>query len=243
LHKNMTLIKHLEELRQRLILSLGTILIISAAAFLFSDQILRILLLPSGIAHLKAFNILDGFFIKWQVALYTGVVLAFPVWAYQLYRFIEPGLFESERRTIFPVLLGAMTLFVLGSAFGYYLLSEMTHVLIQMFPTQVDLLPTADGYLSFVTFFLSTSGLAFQLPVVLVLLVMLRILNTGMMRRQRRIAYFSLFAFAEIITPIADPIVAPLTVMGPLVILYEISIWVAHRIEVNRSKEKFSVES
>ncbi len=233
LNKNMSLIQHLEELRQRILISLAAILVAAMAAFLFSNQILRLLLLPSGFVHLNAFNIIDGFFIKWQVALYSGVVLAFPIWAYELYNFVRPGLLESERRTIFPMLFMALFLFLLGSVFGYYLLWGMIRVLIQLFPIQVSLLPSADGYISFVTFFLVASGLAFQLPVVLILLIRLHILNTHIMRRQRRLAYFVLFAFAEIITPISDPIVAPLTVMGPLVILYEASIWIGSRIELS----------
>jgi sec-independent protein translocase protein TatC len=234
----MSLIQHLEELRQRVLISLAAIIAASLIAFLFSDRILHLLLVPSGFAHLNAFNIMDGFFIKWQVALYTGVVLAFPIWAYEVYRFIQPGLLESERRAIYPMLLGALLLFLLGTAFGYYLLTGMIRVLLQLFPSQVSLIPSADGYISFITFFLLASGLAFQLPVVLILLVNLRILNTQIMRHQRRIAYFALFAFAEIITPISDPIVAPLTVMGPLVILYEVSIWIGSRIESRREAEK-----
>lgn len=234
----MTLIEHLEELRRRILISLAAILIATVGAFLFSDQILRFLLLPSGIPHLNAFNVMDGFFIKWQMALYTGVVLAFPIWAYELYSFLQPGLLESERRTIFPMLFGALFLFLLGSAFGYYLLSGMIRVLMQLFPSQVSLLPTADGYISFVTFFLLVSGLAFQLPVVLILLVRLRLLNTDIMRSQRKFAYFALFAFAEVITPISDPIVAPLTVMGPLVVLYEVSIWLGSRIEAKRDSDE-----
>jgi sec-independent protein translocase protein TatC len=238
LDKNLSLIQHLEELRQRLLISLAAIFIAAAVAFLFSDQILHLLLIPSGFAHLNAFNIMDGFFIKWQVALYTGVVLAFPIWAYELYSFVQPGLLESEQRTIFPMLFGGLFLFLLGSAFGFYLLSGMVRVLLQLFPSQVSLIPSADGYISFVIFFLLASGLAFQLPVILTLLVKLRVLNTQIMRRERRIAYFALFAFAEVITPISDPIVAPLTVMAPLIILYEASIWIGIRIEEKRDSEK-----
>jgi sec-independent protein translocase protein TatC len=88
-----------------------------------------------------------------------------------------------------------------------------------------------------VVYFLLSCGLAFQLPTVLIILVRLRILNSTILRKQRRIAYFALFAFAEIITPVSDPIVAPLTVMVPLVILYEFSILAAQRIEAGREKD------
>jgi sec-independent protein translocase protein TatC len=235
---HMTLLEHLEELRRRVLISIAAVLLVAVIAFFLSDRILSLLLLPSGLLHLNAFSLLDGFFIKWRVALYTGVVVAFPVWAEQIYQFISPGLLSSERKVIFPLTFGSMILFALGSIFGYYLLWGMIRVLMQLFPPQIDLLPTADDYLSFVVFFLLACGLAFQLPTLLVLLVQLRILTTDTMRRQRRIAYFTLFAFAEIITPVSDPIVAPLTVMLPLVLLYEASILISVRIEAGRAAQE-----
>ena len=174
---------------------------------------------------------MDGFMIKWRIALYTGIVIAFPVWAYHLYRFVVPGLKDEERQLIFTPLVSAFILFVLGSLFGYYLLWGMIRVLIELFPNEVQFLPATDDYISFVTFFMLACGLAFQLPTLLVVLVRLRILNSRILRTQRRIAYFLLFVFAEIITPVSDPIVAPLTVMVPLIILYEISIFAAKRIK------------
>jgi sec-independent protein translocase protein TatC len=125
---------------------------------------------------------------------------------------------------------------VIGALFGYYLLGEMIHVMITLFPPEVDFLPAADGYISFVTYFLVACGVAFQLPVLISILVQLRILSVNLLREQRKIAYFILFVFAEIVTPVSDPIVAPLVVMVPLVILYEGSILAAVRIEAGRSK-------
>ncbi len=234
----MPLMDHLEELRRRILISAIAILVVTLAAFFLSDWLLKVILLPSGGMQLKAFNLLDGFMIKWRLALYTGIVVAFPIWAYQVYRFVAPGMYENERRAVFPTVFGAMILFVLGAVFGYYLLWGMIRVLVQFFPSEVQLLPSADEYISFVVFFLLACGLAFQLPTVLIMLVQLHILNTNILRKQRRIAYFALFAFAEIITPVADPIVAPLTVMVPLLILYELSIWLARRIEIRREKEE-----
>ncbi len=235
--KEMGFFEHLDELRMRIIYSGLAILIVTAVAFFFSDPILKLLLLPSGGLQLKAFSLMDGFMIKWDIALYTGIVGAFPVWAYHVYAFVSPGLKDNERRAIFSPLLGSMVLFVLGALFGYYLLWGMIRVLIQLFPVEVQFLPSADDYISFVVFFLVACGLAFQLPTVLIILVRLRILSSTILRKQRRIAYFALFAFAEIITPVSDPIVAPITVMVPLVILYEISILAARRIEAGRKEE------
>src|SRR5512136_1765517 len=159
--KQMTVIEHLEELRRRIIISVVAILVTTGVAFFFSDAILRFLLLPSGGLQLRAFGLMDGFMIKWHIALYTGVVVAFPVWAYQLFRFIYPGLLDQERRTLFPMLVGAMVLFVIGGVFGYYLLRGMIHVLIELYPQEVEFLPSADDYISFVLFFMLSSGLAF----------------------------------------------------------------------------------
>ncbi len=232
----MTVIEHLEELRRRIIVSALAILIATAAAFFLSNAVLQFLLLPSGGLQLNAFSLMDGFMIKWRIALYTGIVAALPVWAYQLYRFISPGMLEHERHAILPALAGSLVLFAIGTLFGYYLLWGMIRVLIQLFPLEVKFLPSADDYISFVIFFLISCGLAFQLPILLLILVQLRILSSDVLRKQRRIAYFVLFVFAEIITPVSDPIVAPLTVMVPLVLLYELSIWLAKGIERRRKK-------
>ncbi len=238
----MDIIGHLEELRQRIIISAVAILLATAVAFFVSDKILNILLLPSGGLELNSFGLMDGFMIKWRIALYAGITVAFPVWAYQIYGYVAPGLFDNERRVIFPMLFGSLLLFALGSVFGFYLLWGMIRVLIQLYPSQVTFLPSADDYISFVVFFLLACGLAFQLPTILIILVQLRILNTRILRKQRKIAYFILFVFAEIITPVADPIVAPLTVMGPLVVLYEFSILWASRIEAGRRKREAKLE-
>ena len=185
---------------------------------------------------------MDGFMIKWRVSLIAGIAVAFPIWAYQVYAFIKPGLYEHEQRAVFPVLLGSLVLFLLGVTFGYYLLSGMIRVLKTFFPTEVHFLPAADDYISFVVFFLLACGIAFQLPSFLTILVQLHILNASILSKQRKIAYFILFVFAEIITPVSDPIVAPLTVMVPLTVLYEVSIIAARRIEAGRAKKAKDIE-
>jgi sec-independent protein translocase protein TatC len=234
--KEMSFWDHLGELRKRILISLVAILVITSVAFFFSDTILKFLLSPSGGLRLKAFGLMDGFMIKFRIALYIGIAAAFPVWGVELYRFIVPGLLARERKALAPGLLASTGLFLVGVLFGYYLLSEMIHVMITLFPPEVDFLPAADAYLSFVMFFLVACGVAFQLPVIITILVQLRILSVSILKKQRRIAYFLLFAFAEIVTPVSDPIVAPLVVMVPLVILYEGSIWAAMRIEARRLK-------
>jgi sec-independent protein translocase protein TatC len=233
----MSLTDHLDELRTRIIYAGIAILVPTAIAFFFSDYILAFVLQPSGGLRLNAFSIMDGFLIKWRLSLMTGIIIAFPVWAYQIYAYVRPGLFEHERRAIVTPLIGAAVLFIIGGAFGYYMLWGMIKVLIELFPQQVTFLPAADDYISFVLFFIVSCGLAFQLPTMIMILARLHIVNSDLLRKQRRIAYFALFVFAEVVTPVSDPIVAPLTVMVPLVILYELSIGLVRRLEVRRERE------
>ena len=234
--KAMPMVEHLEELRWRIMIAVSAIVVGAAGAYCLANPILTVLLLPSGGLHLKAFHLLDGFMIKWRIALYMGMIVAFPVWAYEAYKFINPGLLAHERKMLFPALVGALVLFILGACFGYSLLWGMIRVLVHLFPPQVEYLPSAEDYLSFVTFFLVVCGLAFQLPTVVIILVHLHLVTSALLRTQRRLAYFALFAFAELITPVSDPIVAPLTVMAPLLVLYELSIGLTRRIERRRSQ-------
>jgi len=238
----MSFLQHLGELRTRMLISLAAILVATSVALIFSGDILKLFLLPAGGMHLKAFSLLDGFMIRFKIALYAGVAATFPIWIYQAYRFVRPALYARERKVVFPMLFGSLFLFILGMVFAFFMLSSMVRVMIEIFPSNVDLLPSADSYISFVTFFLLACGLVFQLPTVLLTMVELHILSTRLLRKQRRIAYFVLFAFAEIITPVSDPIVAPLTVMIPLVVLYEFSIFFGRRIEARRERARAQTE-
>jgi sec-independent protein translocase protein TatC len=240
--RTMPFLDHLEELRKRVLISLLAILVVAAVALIFSDTVLKFLLIPAGGMKLNAFSLMDGFLIKFRIALYIGIGAAFPIWGYEIYKFIAPGLQDRERKALLPGLFASLGLFILGVLFGYFLLREMIKVLIAIFPPEVSFLPAADDYISFVTFFLLACGVAFQLPVVLVILVQLRILSVSVMKKQRKIAYFILFVFAEIVTPVSDPIVAPMVVMVPLLILYEASILVGERIEARRLKAAKSQE-
>lgn len=240
--KRMGFFDHLEELRRRIVISLLAILLITSVALIFSNTLLKILLFPSGGLHLNAFSLMDGFVIRFRIALYLGIAVAFPIWGYQLYRFVAPGLKDNERQAVVPGLLASTGLFILGVVFGYLLLREMIRVMISFFPPEVAFLPVADDYISFVIFFLLACGVAFQLPVFITILVQLRILSVNILKKQRKIAYFALFVFAEIVTPVTDPIVAPLVVLIPLLILYEGSIVAAVQIEKRRINKAKTTE-
>ncbi len=232
----MPLTAHLEELRSRLIISIAAVLVTTVLAFILSDQLIALLKVPAGNITLHVFSPMDGFFVKWRIALFGGMALASPIWVYELVAFVAPGLTEGEKRVIMPVVLAGFVLFALGVTFGYYLLFGMINVLIALFGPQLDYFPSADAYLSFVLFFLLSTGIAFEMPVLLYALVRLHIISTDLLRKQRRYFYFAMFVFAEIITPVSDPIIAPLTITVPLVLLYELTLFIARAGERQRDR-------
>ncbi|MBI5034689.1 MAG: twin-arginine translocase subunit TatC [Chloroflexi bacterium] len=225
--KRMGVLEHVEELRSRLIISLIAILVTTVLAYIFADSILYILKEPSGKQQLTFLSPLDPFMIKFRVALYGGIALAAPVWIYQLIRYIEPGLLPSEKRFIVPAVAAMVVLFFIGNAFGYMMLHNMMGVLISMSGPEMTYLASADQYISFVVYFLIAVGISFEMPIVLLILIRLGIVKPDQVRKQRKIAYFSLFVFAELITPVADPIVAPTVVMLPMLVLFELALFLS----------------
>jgi len=234
----MTIVEHLEELRQRLIKSIIAILVAGALCYFFSDQIIAFLKAPAS-AYVDTFYVfgpMDGFIIKWKVSLYGGLVLSSPFWAWQLIQFLLPGMTDAERRFLIPGTIGMVVLFLMGTTLGYLTLPATFKVLIGMMGTELTYLPTANSFISLVVFLLLSYGLAFETPVIILGLVHTGLLTPAVLRAQRRIAYFVMFIFAEIVTPVADPVVAPMLIMTPMVILYEISIRLADRIVARRER-------
>lgn len=225
--KKMGVLEHIEELRTRLIISLAAILITTVLAYAFSDAILFFLKEPSGQAKLQFLSPLDPFMIKFRVALYGGIALAAPVWIYQLVRYLQPALSPSEKRFIIPGVAAMVALFFIGGGFGYVMLRNMMSVLLAMSGPEMAYLASADEYISFVVYFMVATGIAFEMPIVLLLLMRLGLVKPAMIRRQRKLAYFALFVFAELITPVADPIVAPTVVMLPMILLFELALVLA----------------
>lgn len=225
----MGVLEHLDELRSRLLIALIAILVTTSLAYIFSDTILNILRAPAGNLTLKAFSPLDGFMIRFRVAMYGGIFLAAPVWIFQLIRYVEPALLPSEKRFIVPGVAAMVGLFALGNAFGYLILLNMFSALTGMFGTPgespIEYFPGADPYISFVVYFLLSTGLAFELPVVLFVLIKLGVVSPAFLRKQRKVAWFIIFVIAELITPVSDPFIAPTLVMVPMILLFEIALF------------------
>jgi sec-independent protein translocase protein TatC len=228
--KRMGFLDHLEEVRSRLVIALIAILVTTSIAYFFSDTILYILTLPAGNIKLVALSPMDGFMVRFRVAIYGGIALAAPIWIYQVLKFLEPGLMPNEKKWIVPGVIATVVLFLIGNAFGYFMLQNMMGVMFSMFGAQLEYLPSADQYISFVVYFLIATGLAFEIPIVLLTLVRIGLVSPQTLAKQRKVAWFIIFVFAELVTPVADPIVAPTVVMIPMALLFEIALFLSRYV-------------
>ncbi len=181
---------------------------------------------------------LEILFTKIKLAAFGAVVLVFPVLAWQLYRFVAPGLYRNERKAFFPFLLAAPLLFLAGAALVYYVMMPfvMWFSLSQQISGEVavSLLPRVSDYLNLITALLLAFGLCFQLPLVVTLLGLAGILSSKMLSEGRRYAIVGVVVVAALVTP-PDPI-SQLMLAVPLVLLYEVSIWCVRLIELRRKK-------
>jgi sec-independent protein translocase protein TatC len=229
----MTLVQHLEELRRRLFVSLLAIVVASVGAFFFWQRILAFLLIPLpdissglvGLHHQKLIQteVGEAFTIALKLALAAGVALASPVVLYQVWAFIAPAMTRRERKHALPFLLLGVGLFVAGVALGFVVLRFPLDWLLHFGDQQFTLLLKADGYLTFVAYFLLVFGLVFELPLVLTFMGVVGIVSSRTLRARRMYILFGLWVLSAVATPGADPY-SPVIVGLALTALFELTV-------------------
>ncbi len=251
--KPQPLIEHLMELRTRLIWSIAAFFIAFIACFIFAKHIFNYLVYPYKLAvnwaHLdveKAQLIYTApqefFFTQVKVAMFGGLVIAFPIIAAQIYKFVAPGLYKNERQAFLPFLIASPILFLMGGALVYFFFTPMVmwfFLSMQQAPghdeVAISLLPKVSEYLSLIMTLVFSFGLVFQLPVITTLLARVGILTSQWLAEKRKFAIVLAFVVAAVLTP-PDPM-SQIGLALPTILLYEISIYAARLVERQRSKQ------
>ena len=225
----MPIMDHLGELRRRVLISALAVVGCATVMFFFSNAVITFLVKYYEDATHGQRNALiftgpvDGFITRLKVATYGGIVLALPIWLYQLWRFITPGLNPKERRYAVPFVLSSVVLFVMGAAVAFLTLEPALKFLIDVGgPSQTPLF-TSDRYLSLVSLMVIAFGLSFEFPVILVFLLIAGVIKTTQLRHFRRWAIVGIVVFAAVITPSQDPY-SLFFMAAPMYLFYEMSI-------------------
>ncbi len=228
--KEMTFLDHLDELRGAIVKSLYGIIAGTAISFIFVDFFVdKVLLLPAKIAHfnlqnLKPFGQLMMYF---QVALVGGLILSLPVIVYQLWSFIAPALHQNEKRNIKWIAFFTTLCFLVGTAFGYFLMLPLTLKFAAGFGSATIANNFAlDEYISIILSIILAAGLVFELPVLSFFFTKIGIINHKLMRKYWRHSIVAIMILSAVLSPGTDPL-SQLLLAIPLVFLYEISIFVS----------------
>lgn len=262
-NKEMPFIDHLEELRWHIIRAVIAISIFTVIAFSFMDFIFHEVLLGPVRADFWTYKMfcklsdslcIDKINFKMQnrtmagqftmsivAGLISGVVMAFPYVFWEFWRFVKPGLSATERKYASGAVIFVTTLFALGLLFGYYLVTPLSvNFLInyQLDPA-IENIIDINSYITFICMLVVGSGLMFQLPVVIYILTRIGIVGPKFLRKFRKHAIVGIFIVAAIVTPSPDFFTQSIVAV-PLIILYEISIFISAAVERRREKEIFA---
>ena len=241
----MPLLDHLIELRTRLLWSVVAFFVAFAISYHFAGQIYLFLVDPLAKImkargeqpHLIYTALTEAFLTQVKVALFTAAFVSFPIVAIQIWLFVAPGLYRSEKRVLAPFLLATPALFVLGASLAYYVVFPMAWKFFLSFQSmgggpggvQIQLQAKVSEYLALVMKLIFAFGVAFELPVVLTLLAKVGIIDSAALRKFRRFAYVGMFGLAALITP--PDAISMCSLAAPLVVLYEVSILCARLVE------------
>ena len=242
------LMEHLIELRGRLIRSVLALFVAFGVCFYFADKIFSFLVQPLvrafglGEGRMVYTKLYEAFFVEVRVAFFAAFFLAFPIIANQIWAFVAPGLYSKEKRAFLPFLIATPILFTLGGALAYYVVMPTAFKFFLGFEgniggIQQEALPAVGEYLSLVMHFILAFGIAFLLPVLLMLLERAGIVTRMQLKQGRRYAILVAFVIAAVATP--PDVLSQFMLAVPLILLYELSliaIWFTERRRARQEK-------
>jgi sec-independent protein translocase protein TatC len=239
----MPLLDHLIELRNRLLWCIAALAVAFGVCFYLAEPIYGVLVQPLknvGQDKLVYVDIFEAFFVQVKVALFAALMVSFPIFATQIYRFVAPGLYRNEKKAFLPFLLMTPVLFGLGASMAYFGAMPVALKFLLGFEgdiggIQQEALPGVGSYLSFSTTFIFGFGVAFQLPVLLMLLERAGIVTRQQLKDGRRYAIVGAFVIAAVLTP--PDVVSQLLLAIPLCLLYELAIIAIWFTQKRRDKQ------
>ncbi|MFT4210879.1 MAG: twin-arginine translocase subunit TatC [Microbacterium sp.] len=229
----MPLSGHLREARGRAVRAAAAVAVGIIAGYVLSDGILEILRAPieqlalERSASLNYDSVTGAFELKLKIALFAGIVLASPVWLYELFRFLAPGLTRREKRYTFGFVFSALPLFAAGCATGFVLFPHMVELLASFASAEDSTILTASYYVDFVMKVIVATGIAFVLPVFIVLLNFMGVLSAAAIRRSWRAILIAIVVFSALVTPAAD-VLSMFLVALPMTVLFAAAFGIAH---------------
>ncbi|MDX6387030.1 MAG: sec-independent protein translocase protein TatC [Gaiellaceae bacterium] len=228
-----TLVEHLDELRTRIFVSLGALLVGLVVGYVFHHHLIHWLNrpLPEGrVGRPLTFGVAEPFLTSFKISLFAGFLLALPVILWQLWSFLAPAIDEHSERRIISFVLLATVLLVAGIVFGYFVaLPAAVHYLTNYDKSLYDIRIRAKDYYSFATMVMLSMAIVFELPIFILALVRLGVLTSARLRKERKIGYFVVACIA-VALPGVDPFTTIIEAI-PLLFLFEASIWLSVLME------------
>ena len=240
--EKLTFTSHLEELRKRIIICIIAVALGFSVSYFFAEQIFSVLVKPLKEElppdSLLIFTALpEAFFAYLKLSLFSGIILASPVILWEVWCFVAPGLYDHEKRYVYPFVTFSTLFFAAGVLFGYIVVFPISFKFLISYGSElIKPLPSIKEYLSFSCKMLLAFGIIFELPLFVLFLAKIGIIDDKMLRSKRKFAILGVFIVAAILTP--PDAVSQVLMALPLIILYEISILVAKFFGKKAEKEK-----
>lgn len=252
--KKMPLLEHLVELRRRLLYSIAGFIIAFIVCFYFAQDMFNFLATPLA-DHFKDMagrrfiytDLTEPFFTNVKLAAFGALCISFPVVAGQIWAFVAPGLYKNERQAFLPFLIATPFMFIMGAAFFYYVLLPYAINFFAGFEQAagpehlaVQMENKVGEYIGFVMTLIFAFGLCFELPVLLSLLARVGLVTSAGLKAKRRYAIVIVFLVAAVVTP--PDVFSQVSLAVPILLLYEISIFLAKMIEKKRAQQEAELE-